>query len=89
MNILHLFSNYKWTGPAEPAVNLAAALQNRGHRVCFASGRRPGRADSKCVHEYAAGRGLDVINKMRLAKHVHIAGNLADARVLSGIISEN
>ncbi len=23
MRILHLFANWKWTGPAEPAVNLA------------------------------------------------------------------
>lgn len=89
MNILHLFSNYKWTGPAEPAVNLAAALQKRGHCVRFASGRRPRRADNKCVNEYAAERGLDVIDKMRLAKHIHVAGNLADARLLSEIISKN
>ena len=33
MKVLHLFSNYKWTGPAEPAVNLAAKLKNNGFVV--------------------------------------------------------
>ena len=27
MRILHLFSNYKWTGPAEPALSLALGLR--------------------------------------------------------------
>ncbi len=36
MKILHLFSDWKWTGPAEPTVILCEALQRRGHRVTFA-----------------------------------------------------
>ena len=39
MKVLHLFSNWKWTGPAEPAVNLAAALRGRGLDAAFACGR--------------------------------------------------
>jgi hypothetical protein len=39
VKVLHLFANWKWTGPAEPAVNLAAALRDRGVSVEFACGR--------------------------------------------------
>ena len=39
MRVLHLFANWKWTGPAEPALNLAAALRGRKHDVHFACGR--------------------------------------------------
>jgi glycosyltransferase involved in cell wall biosynthesis len=36
MRILHLYSDYRWTGPAEPTVNLCAKLKERGHDVLFA-----------------------------------------------------
>jgi glycosyltransferase involved in cell wall biosynthesis len=36
VKILHLFSDWKWTGPAEPVVNLCSALQQRGHEVVLA-----------------------------------------------------
>jgi glycosyltransferase involved in cell wall biosynthesis len=36
MRIFHLFSDWKWTGPAEPVLDLCAALQRRGHDVAVA-----------------------------------------------------
>jgi len=36
MKILHLFSDWKWTGPAEPVLDLCAALGDRGHDVVVA-----------------------------------------------------
>ncbi len=36
MKILHLFSDWKWTGPAEPTVILCETLQRRGHHVTLA-----------------------------------------------------
>jgi glycosyltransferase involved in cell wall biosynthesis len=41
LKILHLFSDWKWTGPAEPVVNLCQALQERGHEVVLAYRRPP------------------------------------------------
>ena len=32
--ILHLFANYKWTGPADPAIRAAARLRDLGLDVC-------------------------------------------------------
>lgn len=41
MKILHLFSNWKWTGPADPTVNLCKGLEKRGHDVTFAYRKPP------------------------------------------------
>jgi len=41
MKILHLFSNWKWTGPADPTVNLCKELEKRGHEVTFAYQKPP------------------------------------------------
>jgi glycosyltransferase involved in cell wall biosynthesis len=41
MKILHLFSNWKWTGPADPTLNLCKGLEKRGHDVTLAYRRPP------------------------------------------------
>jgi glycosyltransferase involved in cell wall biosynthesis len=41
MKILHLFSNWKWTGPADPTLNLCRGLEKRGHEVIFAYRKPP------------------------------------------------
>jgi glycosyltransferase involved in cell wall biosynthesis len=41
MKILHLFSDWKWTGPAEPLLNLCKELKGRGHDVTLAYQKPP------------------------------------------------
>ena len=41
MKILHLFSDWKWTGPAEPVLSLCKGLEKRGHQVTFAYRKPP------------------------------------------------
>jgi glycosyltransferase involved in cell wall biosynthesis len=41
MKILQLFSDWKWTGPAEPVLNLCMALEKRGHDVTLAYRKPP------------------------------------------------
>jgi len=41
MKILHLFSDWKWTGPSEPIVNLCKELERRGHDVTLAYRKPP------------------------------------------------
>ena len=36
VRVLHLFANYKWTGPADPAIRSAARLRALGLDVSFA-----------------------------------------------------
>jgi len=41
MKILHLFSDWKWTGPSEPVLNLCKELERRGQDVTLAYCRPP------------------------------------------------
>jgi len=41
LKILHLFSDWKWTGPAEPVLNLCKGLEKRGHDVTLAYRKPP------------------------------------------------
>ena len=41
MKILHLFSDWKWTGPAEPVLHLCKELERRGHDVLLAYRKPP------------------------------------------------
>lgn len=86
MRILHLFSNTKLTGPAEPVLNLCASLKSRGYDVMFAcctSSKAPA-----TVLGAARQRGLEPITDFRLSKHLNIRNNLHDVRRLSGFLRE-
>ncbi|MEN8148785.1 MAG: glycosyltransferase family 4 protein [Planctomycetota bacterium] len=82
MRIVHLYANWKWTGPAEPAVNLAATLARRGHDVLFVPGRPVGDLEN-LIATKARERGLDVREGLALDKHWRPIGNHLDARRLS------
>jgi glycosyltransferase involved in cell wall biosynthesis len=68
--VLHTYSNHKWTGPADHALNLAAWLARQGEwRVLFACGRRRGTENP--VHRKAGERGLERVPGLRLDKHLN------------------
>lgn len=68
VKILHLFSNHKFTGPADPALVAAGALCAAGHEVVFAAGRSP-QDGSSGVGELARERGLTTDDRLTLLKH--------------------
>ncbi len=81
MNILHIFSNWKWTGPAEHALNLALMLKKVGHRISFACAAPPQDvADS--IAACAVQAGITPYTAFRLNKHFNIADNLLDIPAL-------
>jgi glycosyltransferase involved in cell wall biosynthesis len=51
VKILHLFSDWKWTGPSEPVLNLCHALEQRGHDVTLAYRRPPYPTDESLDRE--------------------------------------
>jgi glycosyltransferase involved in cell wall biosynthesis len=82
LRVLHLFSNYKWTGPAEPAHALAAGLQRMGVEVVFrSSGYTKGDARNH-VAERGAARGLAPVTDLDLSKHRKPWRDWRDARRL-------
>ena len=85
MKILHLFSNWKWTGPAEPALNLAISLQKLGHDVSFACGNAPD-GSNNLVAMKAIDRGVTPITEFNLSKHFRFVSNLRDVSHLKKFI---
>lgn len=85
MKVLHLYANWKWTGPAEPAVNLAAALRERGLQVEFAAGRAVSGLENEIEGALAS---LDVqpTPGLRLGKHRNPFLDPMDRRALRKIV---
>lgn len=86
MRVLHLFSNAKWTGPAEPALNLCVALRARGIDADFACAPDAGASINKVV-ETARDRGIEPILDLHLRKHKHVIKNFVDRRRLAQILT--
>jgi len=82
LRALHLFSNWRWTGPAEPAVNLCAALRDRGVDVQFACGQEPADRDN-AIRRRATELGLPVLVGQQLRKHHAPIANARDAAALA------
>jgi len=85
MKLLHLFSNYKLTGPAEPALRLAAELGKRGHEVLLAH-PAPRHPDAGYVDSRAAEHGLATTTGLNLRKHLHLLSLWQDVRRLPGFL---
>jgi glycosyltransferase involved in cell wall biosynthesis len=87
LRVLHLFSNYKWTGPAEPAHALADGLHRRGVEVVFrSSGYTKGDARNH-VAERGAARGLAPLTDLDLSKHRKPWRDWRDARRLRALLA--
>lgn len=91
MKIFHLYSDWKWTGPAEPALNLCATLNKRGHDITFACGKADDAlmlsAESQSVEKYASARGLEPITRFNLTKHFRFFKAISDVRMLKEFIN--
>ncbi len=82
MRVLHLFANHRWTGPAEPALTLAARLrEDHGFDVRFACSPLTSDGRNQLIEE-ARARGFNPVLCMRLAKHGRPWDNRRDQRVL-------
>ncbi len=67
MKILHLFSDWKWTGPAEPIVNLCQEMERRGHEVTLAY-RKPPLPVEDSIERRVFERGVRATDRFRLSR---------------------
>jgi len=79
--ILHLLSDWKWTGPAEPIVNLCRHLRRRGQIVDLACAKPPRDYPHSIAH-HASSRRVEPILDFRLNKRPNLLDNLCDIRRL-------
>lgn len=86
MKILHLFANWKWTGPADPALSLAA-WQAAEHDVLFLSGSGPDGQESRIEPQVRA-RGVRSLQGLALSKHARWRANRRDVKRLTRVLRE-
>ncbi|MCB9896897.1 MAG: glycosyltransferase [Planctomycetes bacterium] len=86
MKILHLFANWKWTGPAEPAL-ATAWCQSSEHEVLFASGSADGGQPSKIL-PHARELGVPTVEGFHLGKHARFRKNREDAARLATLLRD-
>jgi glycosyltransferase involved in cell wall biosynthesis len=71
MKILHLFSNWKWTGPADPTVDLCQGLEQRGHDVVFAY-RKPPLPVEDSIEKRVLKAGIKATDRFRLDHSIKV-----------------
>ena len=81
MKLLHLFSNRRWTGPAEPVVNLVSALHHAGWDITLSFGQeRSGFKDG--IRQNAQKQGISIRTGLSLQKHGNLLLDYLDSRRL-------
>jgi len=88
MTVLHLFSNWKKTGPAELAANLAVCLADSGVTVLFACCRTPHGATPD-LFQYIRSESLNRVFALHLNKHLRVISALRGISELRALIMEN
>ncbi len=86
MKILHITSDWKWTGPAEPMVRLALAQREAGHEVALVCPPPP-REDRSLAGE-ARAAGLPPALPIARARGVRPFADRADVRALRALLAE-
>ena len=82
MRCLHLFSDWKWTGPAEPVVSLCESLQNLGVDVSLAFRKAPADFRERTVEKEARKRRLPCCGAFRLNRYFSPRDWLFDFRAI-------
>lgn len=77
MRVLHLLSDWRWTGPADPVVNLVSALREKGCDAILAC-RKPPQPASQSVEQKAIERGLKPEVRFHLNRYFHPKDVLED-----------
>jgi glycosyltransferase involved in cell wall biosynthesis len=88
MNLLHIFSNWKWTGPAEHALNAAVHFMKKGHRVVFACALPPHPVEDSLIQR-AEQAGLEIQKGLYLNKHLTMLRSAGDMYRLRSYMQSN
>jgi len=77
MKLLYLYSDWKWTGPAEPTLQMCKSLQDLGHEVLIANCCGPD-SEPETVGKKVAQYGLNGTERFALDRYFHLKGTLYD-----------
>jgi glycosyltransferase involved in cell wall biosynthesis len=88
MRCLHTFSDWKWTGPAEPVVSLCEALAAAGIDVVLAFRKAPADFRERTVGKEAGRRGVTSYDALRLNRYFSVRDWLFDIRAIGRFAAE-
>jgi glycosyltransferase involved in cell wall biosynthesis len=83
MKVLHLFSDWKWTGPAEPVLSLCEALGNEGVDVILAYRKTPLEFHERTVGKEVQKRSIKSFDGLRLNRYFSLRDWSFDTRFLN------
>jgi glycosyltransferase involved in cell wall biosynthesis len=83
MRVLHLFGDWKWTGPSEPTLDLCVELRALGVDAVLACQPPPPERASACLAARARERGLTPLHDFRLERSISLIKNLDDIKKIS------
>ncbi len=78
LKILHLYSDWRWTGPAEPVVQMCMGLINKGHNVILAYRKPPIKTDNITIHQKVKELGIPSITDFCLDRYMGIYNTIMD-----------
>ncbi len=88
MRVLHLFSDWKWTGPAEPTLGLCKGLMGQGVSVTLAC-RRPLEGYPQSMWGNAVSNGVPVTTALQLNRYLNPMETVRDLRDLGPYVRSN
>lgn len=88
MKVLHLLSDWKWTGPAEPVVSLCEALTAQGLDVTLAYRKAPPDFAERTVEKEVKKRRLNGFDGFRLSRYFSVRDWLFDVRSIRRYVRE-
>ncbi len=89
MKILHLFSDWKWTGPAEPVVSLCEALTKEGADITIAYRKTPLDFPERTVEKEVKARPIRYFEGFRLNRYFSLKDWLFDQKAISSYCRDN
>jgi len=89
MKILHLFSDWKWTGPAEPTLSLCEALTNGGIDVTLAYRKTPEDFQERTVEKEIKKLNFKSYDGFRLNRYFSMKDWLYDVKAIHAYVIEN
>ncbi len=88
MKVLNLFSDWKWTGPAEPVLSLCEALGSQGVDVVLAYRKTPLEFHERTVEKEARKRSIKLFDGFRLNRYFSFKDWYFDLRSLGSYVEK-
>lgn len=86
MKVLHLFSDWKWTGPAEPVLSLCETLNHAGVDVTLAYRKTPMEFRERTVEKEAKKRDIKLYDGLRLNRYFSLKDWSFDIKALRSFV---